>query len=75
VQWHFPASITRPLEYYLAPKEAKEMAPQCHLLALAIGLANKVDEDRDKVLAAYNASIEALGVSVDAVRKIVGSAR
>ena len=75
VQWHLPASITRPLEYYLAPKEAKEMAPQCHLLALAVGLANKADEDREKVLAAYSASIEALGISADAVRKIVGSAR
>lgn len=69
-QWHFPVSMVRPLQYYLSPADAKELEPHARLLGLAVGLANMNGAELDKKMAAFGATIQALGLTRDTIERV-----
>lgn len=70
MQWHLPVSVSRPLQYYLNPPDAKELEPHARLLGLAAGLAHMNGAELEKKVAAYGASIEELGLSPEVIGRI-----
>jgi len=75
VQWHLPNAVARPLQYYLAPEDAKELAPQARLLGLAVGLAHMHGAGPEKKIVAYGASIKELGLNPDVIEPICKAAQ
>lgn len=69
-EWHYPPNLARALQFYLSPVDAKEAQPLADLLQLASGLANMNGADLEKKLAAFGASISALGLSKEAIARI-----
>jgi HD-like signal output (HDOD) protein len=73
-EWHYPSSMTRALQFYLSPVDAKEFQKLASLLCLASGLAHMDGADVEKQMAAYSASIQALGISPATLSRIASSA-
>lgn len=73
VQWHLPVAVARPLQYYLTPDDAKELAPQARLLGLAAGLAHMNGAETEKKIIAFSSSIKELGLKPDVIERICKS--